>query len=69
MVDLLLAVANVTAISWVKLSSFGRHKTKNNWYTMFFITGCAALQHSTYIFSAKPAYIKRPWINSLLVTY
>ena len=30
-----LSVVNVTAISWVKFSSFGRHKTKNNWYTMF----------------------------------
>jgi len=34
-----LTVVNVTTISWVKFSSFGRHKTKNNWYTMFSITG------------------------------
>jgi len=52
-----LAVVNVTAISWVKFSSFGWHKTKNNWYTMFSMTGCPALQHSAHIFSAEPAYI------------
>ena len=50
-----LTVVNVAAISWVKFSSFGRHKTKNNWYTMFSITGCPALQYSAHIFSAKPA--------------
>ena len=52
-----LTVVNVTAISWMKFSSFGRHKTKNNWYTIFSISGCPALQHSVHIFSAKPAYI------------
>jgi len=52
-----LSVVNVTAISWVKFSSFGRHKTKNSWYTMFSIAGCPALQHNAHIFSAKPAYI------------
>jgi len=52
-----LTVVNVIAISWVKFSSFRRHKTKNNWYTMFSVAGCPALQHSAHIFSAKPAYI------------
>jgi len=50
-----LTVVNVTTISWVKFSSFGQHKTENNWCTMFSITGCSALQHSAHIFSAKSA--------------
>ena len=59
-----LTVINVTAMSWVKFSSFGRHKTENNWYTMFSIAGCPALQLSAHIFSAKPAYI-----NALITVF
>ena len=31
-----LTVVNVAVISWMKFSSFGQHKAKNNWYAMFF---------------------------------
>jgi len=67
MADLLFTAVNVTAISGVKFSSFKRHKTKNNCYTIFSITGCPAFQHSANIFSAKLAYINA--LSSLLVTY
>jgi len=48
-----LTVAKVTAINWVKFSSFGRRKTKNNMYTMFSISLCPALQPQRSHFLSK----------------